>query len=244
LRTFPPAGGARLDVSVIEFPRISNFTDLDPLSLEDDVAVRLVRGPAALGAPDLLILPGSKATLADLDWLRRTGLAAAIRALSPSTTVLGICGGYQMLGREIIDRDGVESTTPRMEVGLGLLPAVTTFGARKETTSLTGTALQEPVSGYFIHHGRTEASDSWIDTEFGPEGSRAGAISGTSMHGIFEADAFRAAFLRSVAERAGKTWMPSGKSFAAARQSRFDTLADVMEQHLDMTAIETLLTRP
>jgi adenosylcobyric acid synthase len=244
LRNFPRSGGAGLDVAVIEFPRISNFTDLDPLSLEDDVAIRLVRGPAAVGAPDLLVLPGSKATLADLDWLHQTGLAAAISTLSPSTTVLGICGGYQMLGREIVDRDAVESTAPRSETGLGLLPARTTFGAAKKTAMVTGTALRQPICGYFIHHGRTEAPDSWIDTEYGPEGSRAGGIYGTSMHGLFEADGFRAAFLQSVAARAGKTWIPSGKSFAAARQARFETLADVMEEHLDMTAIESLMQRP
>jgi adenosylcobyric acid synthase len=240
---FHGAAGSGLDVAVVGLPRLANFTDLDPLRLEP-VNVRLVRGPADLGSPDLLILPGSKATIADLDWLRRTGLAEAITKLSKRTTILGICAGYQMLGGVIHDPEAVETPEARTENGIGLLPATTIFYPDKTTKCVTGHALGQPIIGYFIHHGRTTGADPWIDTVYDLEGSSADGVRGTSVHGIFEADGFRAAFLESVAGRAGKGWAPGGRSFAAARQGRFDKLADLMEQHLDLTAIEALMQRP
>jgi adenosylcobyric acid synthase len=232
-----------LDVAVLRFPRISNFTDLDPLAIEPGVALRLVDKGAALGQPDLIILPGTKATVADLDWLRQQGLAAAIAALDARTTILGICGGYQMLGTRLDDT--VESHPPRVVPGLGLLPVQTVFDAVKVTRWVTGHALGQPVTGYEIHHGRTRSGRGWV-AERGagaPEGCQAdgGRILGTNLHGLFDNDAFRAAFLRAVAARAGQRWAPGGVSFAAARQARFDRLADAVEAHLDLTAIEQLI---
>jgi adenosylcobyric acid synthase len=245
--------GRPLDVAAIRFPRLSNFTDLDALALEPGVSVRLIERTTTLGRPDLVILPGTKSTVSDLDWLRRTGLAAAIidAATDPRsrTTVLGICGGYQMLGRRI--DDPIESRPAQVVPGLGLLPTETVFAPEKVVRLRTGTALGRPLYGYQIHHGRTRAARPWIDldtVEPGPGGHRGegtrspdGRILGTSLHGLLEADGFREALLREVAERAGRSWDPSGASFAALRAARFDRLADALEAHVDVAALERLI---
>ena len=226
-----PPGGEALDVAVIRFPRIANFTDLDPLSMEPAVGVRFVDRPAALGRPDLVVLPGTKATVSDFEWLRGRGLHTAIEACG--APVLGICGGYQMMGRAIVD--DIESERGAVE-GLGWLDAETVFEPAKITRQRRGTALNQRVTGYQIHHGRVTGADPWItlDDAYGahPEGSRNGRFSGTTLHGLFEDDGFRAAFL-------GLT--PSGVSFAAAREAQLDRLADMLEAHLDLTAIDNLI---
>ncbi len=149
-----------LDVAAIRFPRISNFTDLDALAIEPGVSVRLVDSPAALGDPDLIILPGTKATIADLEWLRGRGFAEVIGpAVARGVTVLGICGGYQMLGATIIDP--VEASRPEPVEGLGWLAAVTEFQATKVTRQRRGRsagAAAQRLTGYQIHHGRTAAA--------------------------------------------------------------------------------------
>ncbi len=241
--TAPPPGDP-LDVAVVRFPRISNFTDVDALALEPAVHVRYVTRPAGLGHPDVVILPGTKATVADLAWLRSRGFEATLRALDPSTTILGICGGYQMLGRTI--DDPVESGAGSVK-GLDRLPATTRFEPAKITRQRRGRAAGQSVAGYQIHHGRTDSDAPWItlDDEWGTvsEGARdaAGTVLGTSLHGLFESDGFRSAFLAAVAARRGKTFGPSGVSFAAARDSQFDRLADLVETHLDMAAIDKLI---
>ncbi len=244
-RPWPAAAGGsagpQLDVAVIRFPRISNFTDIDALALEPAVRVRLVDSVSALGRPHLVILPGSKATVADLHWLKASGLAGELARLEGGS-VLGICGGYQMLGREICDP--VESPSPAEVTGLGLLPVATSFEAEKVTRQVRGTALGERIVGYEIHHGRTDPVDPWVVTEHGAEGSAAGggAVAGTSVHGLFEADGFRRAFLAGVARRAGLAWDPGpAVSFAAAREARIDRIADTLEAHLDLGAVHTLL---
>jgi adenosylcobyric acid synthase len=225
-----PAGEA-FDVAVIRFPRIANFTDLDPLTMEPAVGVRFVDRPAALGRPNLVVLPGTKATVSDLEWLRGRGLHTAIEASGAS--VLGICGGYQMMGRTITDE--VESQRGTVE-GLGWLDAETVFEPTKVTRQRRGNALNQRVTGYQIHHGRVTGADPWItlDDAYGahPEGSRAGRFAGTTLHGLFEDDGFRSASLGIE---------PSGVSFAAAREAQIDRLADMLEAHLDLAAIETLL---
>ncbi len=223
--------GEALDVAVIRFPRIANFTDLDPLTMEPAVGVRFVDRPAALGRPDLVVLPGTKATVSDLEWLRGRGLHTAIEACG--APVLGICGGYQMMGRTITDE--VESKQGAVE-GLGWLDAETVFEPTKVTRQRRGHALQQRVTGYQIHHGRVTAADPWIDLDdaYGahPDGSRTGRYAGATLHGLFEDDGFRAAFLNIE---------PSGVSFAVAREAQLDRLADMLEAHLDLAAIETLL---
>ncbi len=232
-----PATGEALDVAVIRFPRIANFTDLDPLTMEPAVGVRFVDRPAALGRPDLVVLPGSKATVSDFEWLRGRGLHTAIE--SCGAPVLGICGGYQMMGRTIVD--DVESKRGTV-AGLGWLDAETVFEPTKITRQRRGHALHQRVSGYQIHHGRVSGADPWItlDDAYGahPEGSRNGRFSGTTLHGLFEDDGFRAAFLGQIFPG----HRPSGVSFAAAREAQLDRLADMLEAHLDLAAIETLLT--
>jgi adenosylcobyric acid synthase len=240
-----PAAGS-LDVAVVSLPRVSNVTDVDALRVEPDVAVRLVASAASLGRPDLVVLPGTKSTVADLAWLRRTGLAGAVAGLAAPggpTTVLGVCGGFQMLG-ETID-DPVESREPCSVTGLGLLPVRTRFAADKLTRRVRGAALGRRFDGYEIHHGRTEPVDPWVALDSGPgwDGSRRadGGVWGTSVHGLFESDGVRSAFLSGVADRAGKAWMPSGVSFANARQARFDAIADALEVHLDVEFVTALI---
>ncbi|MDQ1399105.1 MAG: adenosylcobyric acid synthase [Acidimicrobiaceae bacterium] len=248
-RPLRPAGAEQpsLDVAAVRFPRIANFTDLDALAIEPGVSVRLVESPSGLGDPDLVILPGTKATVADLEWLRGRGFPAALTtALDRHSTLVGICGGYQMLGRTITDP--VESGRPDPVEGLAWLPAATVFEPTKVTRQRRGRADQHRATGYQIHHGRTTAADPWItlDDAYGraPDGSTArhGAIKGTTLHGLFEEDGFRTAFLEEVAARRGKQWRGSGVSFAAARESQIDRLADVLEAHLDLDAVEALLT--
>jgi adenosylcobyric acid synthase len=211
------------------------------------VAVRLIETASALGDPDLVILPGTKATVADLEWLRGRGFPAAIEAaVARGATVLGICGGYQMLGATI--DDPVESGRPEPVEALGWLPVATTFEPTKVTRQRRGRASGHRVSGYQIHHGRTTGGDGWITLDDGygtaADGATArdGALKGTTLHGLFEEDGFRAAFLSEVAARRGKRRGPSGVSFAAARESQIDRLADLLEAHLDLDALEGLLT--
>ena len=226
-----PPHGAALDVAVIRFPRIANFTDVDPLSMEPSVGVRFVDRPAALGQPDLVVLPGTKATVADLEWLRGRGLDRAIEDCG--ARVLGICGGYQMRGSTIVD----EVESGRGEVrGLGWLDATTVFEPTKVTRQRRGHSLQQRVSGYQIHHGRVRSAVPWIrlDDAYGdePEGATNGRFSGPPLHGLFEDDGFRTAFLGIA---------PSGVSFAAAREAQLDRLADTLEAHLDLAAVEALV---
>jgi len=228
---------AVLDVAVIRFPRIANFTDLDPLSVEAGVGVRFVDRAAALGRPDLVVLPGTKATVADLEWLRGRGLDRAV--IDCGAAVLGICGGYQIMGRTILDE--VESGRGRVD-GLGWLDADTVFEPTKVTRQRRGHALHQRVAGYQIHHGRVVAAEPWIhlDDAYGshPEGSVQGRMSGTTLHGLLEEDGFRAAFLGQVSD----SFVPSGASFAAAREAQLDRLADMLEAHLDLAAVERLIT--
>lgn len=265
----PTPGSDRLDVAVVRFPRLSNFTDLDALSIEPGVSVRYVETGAALGRPDLVVLPGSKATVADLAWLRTQQLDAAITAAAQDPTgpvVLGICGGYQALGGTIADPHGVEAPTgdTTAPAGLGLLAVTTTFDPAKVTRQRTGAALGEPVTGYEIHHGRVrrgEGAEAWIHLApdpLGPapatdptldapddEGARAtagGRVLGTTLHGLFEQDAFRAAFLVEVARLRGKRFVPAGTSFARARTDQFDRVADALATHVDLARLTTLIT--
>jgi adenosylcobyric acid synthase len=227
-----PAAGTDLDVAVIRFPRIANFTDLDPLTVEPAVGVRYVERPAALGRPDLVVLPGTKATVSDLEWLRGRGLDRAVEACG--ARVLGICGGYQMMGRTIVD--DIESGRGEVH-GLGWLDAGTVFQPTKVTRQRRGRALNQRVSGYQIHHGRVTAANPWIqlDDAYGtePDGATAGGrFYGTTLHGLFEDDGFRPAFLGID---------PSGVSFAAAREAQLDRLADLLEAHLDLAAVYSLI---
>ncbi|MEP7024590.1 MAG: cobyric acid synthase [Actinomycetota bacterium] len=234
-----PAGTEILRVSVVRLPRISNFTDLDALSCEPGVLVRFATTPAELADADLVILPGSRATVSDLAWLRDRGLAAAITARAANgQPVLGICGGYQMLGRQI--DDDVESRAGQV-AGLGLLPVRVTFGADKRLGRPAGTAYGEQVAGYEIHHGIAVVEDPAAEPFL--DGCRRGAVWGTSWHGTLENDAFRRAFLTEAAAVAGRDFIPApGISFAALRQAGLDTMADLVAEHLDTSALAQLIS--
>ncbi|MEV4073380.1 cobyric acid synthase [Nonomuraea fuscirosea] len=229
----PPYGRQTLRVAVVRLPRISNFTDVDALAVEPGVLVRFVSDPAELDDADLVVLPGSRATVDDLTWLRERGLAAALR--ERSGPVLGICGGFQMLGREIVDE--VESEAGRVE-GLGLLPVRITFERHKRLARPEGQAYGERVRAYEIHHGVTtvEGGEPFLD------GCREGNVWGTTWHGALENDGFRRAFLADVAARAGRDFVPDpATDFAALREERLDALGDLVEQHLDTAALLHLI---
>jgi adenosylcobyric acid synthase len=234
-----PPSSEVLRVSVVRFPRVSNFTDIDALAAEPGVLIRLATEPAELADADLVILPGTRATVSDLGWLRQRGLAAVIEDRARTgRPVLGICGGYQMLAAGIDDR--VESRAGQV-AGLGLLPAQVVFAGRKTLGRPSGSALGAPVTGYEIHHGRVDldrlSCDPFLD------GGRVGAVWGTSWHGTLENDDFRRAFLAAVAQQAGRAFVPApDTNFARLREARLDALGDLVADHLDTAALNRLIS--
>jgi adenosylcobyric acid synthase len=243
-RPAAPRGTAWLRVAVVRLPRISNATDAEALAAEPGVRVQLTVEPGDVADADLVVIPGSKATVSDLDWLRRTGLADAVeRHAGAGKPLLGICGGFQMLGRTI--NDEVESgrgTVP----GLGLLPMDFGFAERKTLARPSGAGLGAPVSGYEIHHGYAvaDAPEPLLHYADGrPEGAAVGAISGTHWHGAFESDEFRRRFLTGAARQAGRhgfTVAPDTR-FAEIRERALDALGDLVEEHLDTDALWRLI---
>ncbi len=236
----PPVGARWLRVAVPRLPRISNATDVEALACEPGVAVRYVTEPSRLADADLVVLPGSKSTVADLDWLRDTGLAAALSAHARAgRPVLGICGGYQMLARRIVDT--VESGRGAVP-GLGLLDVEIEFEAAKHLARPTGTALGHPVHGYEIHHGKVTGSAEpplVTDAAGRPEGTDAGTVLGTHWHGLLENDGFRRALLARVAPD-GFEPAPDTR-FAEVRAAQLDLLGDLVERHLDADAVWRLI---
>ncbi|MFG2822099.1 cobyric acid synthase [Kitasatospora sp. NPDC048365] len=233
-----PVGADVLRVAVVRFPRLSNFTDLDALAQEPGVLVRWATRPEELADADLVVLPGTRATVADLAWLRERGMEAPLKARAAAgRPVLGVCGGYQMLGREIVDE--VESRTGGAE-GLGLLPTRVVFGREKVLARPVGEAYGERVEGYEIHHGVVTVDDSAEEAFL--DGCRVGAVWGTTWHGALENDGFRRAFLREVAAVSGRAFVPAPDiSFAAAREERLDRLGDLIEEHADTDALWKLI---
>ncbi len=228
---------ARLRVAVVRLPRISNFTDVDALGIEPGVDVVFASDPRALAGADLVVLPGTRATLEDLAWLRSRGLdRAVLDHAAAGRPVIGICGGFQMLGRRILDPAGVEGVAGADVAGLGLLDVTTTFKADKVLRLPVGSALGADAHGYEIHHGR-------ITRHGGEEflgGARAGAVLGTMWHGSLEGDDLRRALLAEVAAAAGVAYEPSDVSFAEQRERRLDLLGDLAEEHLDLDALLSL----
>ncbi|MFA5785933.1 MAG: cobyric acid synthase [Actinomycetota bacterium] len=239
-----PLGKDRITVAVIRLRWISNFTDFEALACEPGVSVRFTDSPADVLDADLVVLPGTKATAKDLDWLRARGLDEPLRArVAAGQPLLGICGGYQILGRRVVDE--VEGRVGEVE-GLGLLPVETVFGADKVLARPSGTALffgGAAVSGYEIRHGRPRriGGEPVFETPQGEEGCRVGAVVGTSWHGVLECDEFRRALLGWVAGVRGLDWVPGSERFADLRERRFDALADLMENHLDCEELERLI---
>ena len=234
--------GGAFKIAVPRLNRIANFDDLDPLVNEPDVTVEIIEpGRPLPGDADLVLIPGSKSTIADLADFRAQGwdidLTAHIRR---GGHVLGICGGYQMLGTEIIDADGIEGPAGRV-AGLGHLDVVTHLEPRKTLALTQATHLPsgKAVEGYEIHLGRTEGPDcdkAWLSVGDRPEGaSRSdGRIQGCYLHGLFAADGFRRHFLNGLGAQT------SDVSFDAQIETSLDALADHLETHLDIDALLAL----
>lgn len=241
-----------LDIAVIHYPRLSNFTDADPLALEPDCHVRLVKTAEELGAPDLILLPGSKNTLEDLQTMKASGLADVIRTLAETgeAVVMGICGGYQMLGEKLDDPSGIESEAIGAE-GMGLIPVLTTTLTDVKQTVLTeGKAHYNgrniAVKGYEIHMGRSSMEKGWQGRPFIElaDGSVDGFINddetvmGTYFHGIFENDQFRECVLNDLRHRKGLAQITGRTSFQSVKEESFEKLAGVVRERLDMDRIE------
>jgi len=255
-----PLRDASVDIAVIHLPRIANFDDFDPLVAEPGVRVRYVDSPERLGNPDAIIIPGTKSTVGDLQWLRARGLGDAIQAHARGGgSVVGICGGYQMLGQEILDPDHVESRETQTG-GLGLLPIKTTFAGEKAThrakaqiacASLASNiwlcALRgQTVEGYEIHMGRTTGAEAWLEiVERNQQTTRVfdGAISqdglvwGCYIHGLFGNKNLRRAWLSSLGWAEGSGATIHEDSFAAS----LTYLTDTVESVLNMDFIENVM---
>lgn len=239
--------GEVLTVAAIRLPRISNATDIDALGEEPGVQVVVTASPAHVAAADLVVVPGSRATLADLAWLHDNGLATALQERARRhRPVLGICGGYQMLSQTIDDeveagRDGIPPGSSRP--GLGLLPATVHFQTDKVLRRPTGLWEGHEVGGYEIHHGRTTPTEDAFDRGAEPflDGLHHGATWGTMWHGALEHDDFRRAWLTHIAEQSGSSWrpQPGAMGFSARREHMIDLTADAIETHID---VDTLLT--
>jgi len=254
-----PAGEAaeQVRVAVIRLPHISNFTDFDALAAEPGLEVIYVNQPDPLPQVEAVILPGTKNTIDDLVWLERTGYAEAIREHHRrGGLVVGVCGGFQMLGRLIEDPLGVESSLERIP-GLGLLPVKTSMAADKTILQVKATALgkvgrlDEAMVGYEIHMGRTEretgvepifkferAGQSLLDGAV----SEDGRVWGSYLHGLFDNDGFRAWFVTRLFDlKGGRPPAGSGPNFAARKEAAFNALADLIRRHLDLEAIYRII---
>jgi adenosylcobyric acid synthase len=237
----PPRGRDPLRVVAVRLPRTSNATDVEALACEPGVTVRWTTSAADVRDADLAVLPGSRATVTDLAWLRDQGIGAALAARAAAgRPVLGICGGYQMLAEEV--EDEVESRAGSV-AGLGLLPVTVRFEVRKTVGRPVGEALGEPVTtAYEIHHGIAALRPGARAEPF-LDGYRCGAVWGTTWHGAFESDAFRRAFLRQVADVAGVAFVPADDvDVAGLRSRRLDLLGDLVAGHLDTGTLERLIT--
>lgn len=245
--------GGRIDIAVIALPRISNATDFEALEQEPDVCLRYVRQVGDLGQPDIIILPGTKSTVADLAFLRRSGLAAAIAAgEKQGTGVIGICGGFQMLGRSISDPQHVESENERVE-GLSLLPVDTVFQSEKATRQVQATvaasegflaaAHGSDVTGYEIHMGRSYGegvSPAFVVRSGGSKHAdgavaRGGKVVGTYLHGLFDNAGLRGALLDSLRRQKGLPALARGSLLS--RRQQYDRLADLVRHSLDIPRI-------
>ncbi|MCZ8519378.1 MULTISPECIES: cobyric acid synthase [Paenibacillus] len=239
-----------LDIAVLRLPRLSNFTDADPLAFEPDVRLRFVTSPEEFGQPDAVIVPGSKNTVDDLLFLRSSGLDRKLLAYAAEGGfVTGICAGYQMLGTRLLDPELVESDRERLD-GLGLLPTETVFAAEKRTVQASGVSHLYGggfrVEGYEIHMGRTTflepvehpflLQESAGSAAGVPDGAATadGRCWGTYLHGVLHNDDFRRAWLNRIRESRGLSPLPAELRFAERREAAFDRLAEHVRLHLDM----------
>jgi adenosylcobyric acid synthase len=255
VRAWPGTGA--LKVGVVRLPHLSNYTDFDPLEQEPGVALRYLDHRHGLDGADLLILPGTKNTISDLLYLKETGLFEQIQAhVRCGGHLLGICGGYQILGQEVRDPLGVEGP-PRTEAGLGLLPVITTMAGAKTTTQVQARVPGDAgliIEAYEIHMGETtprgagqpafeiisrhgwpvQVADGWVSPDR--------RIRGTYLHGLFDQDDFRRDFLAEISRARRQTGPAApGLAFRDFQEAQLDRLADLLRQHLDMARIRALI---
>ncbi len=233
-----------ITIAVIRLPRISNFTDFDPLEAEASVTLKYISPKQSLGYPDAVILPGTKTTIADLLMLQKSGMAEAIQNyVAAGGTVMGICGGFQMLGRFLADPEGLEGHEGRFS-GLELLPINTVITTQKISRQRQVTSnypqVGLPVSGYEIHQGRSQILD--------PQGVRSlfddpslgmvdayQSVWGTYLHGIFDNGPWRRAWLNKLRQQRGLAALPTGiPNYREQREAMLDAVADIVGQHLDL----------
>ncbi len=256
-----------IDIAVIRFPRISNYTDLNPLEQYEGVSVRYVTSPAELGSPDLILLPGTKSTIGDLLWMRQNGLETLIRkAAAAGCLVMGICGGYQMLGRWIRDPEGTEAEKGARIRGLELLPVTTVFEKEKTRRQVQGwfnglsgsfAGLSGAgICGYEIHMGRTVPEDGDAPalslrrmaecekqpgTEY-PDGCCRDNVLGTYVHGVFDQKSSSEALIRLLYQRKGLEYGgAAAMDYRAYKETQYDLLAETLRRHLDMERVYRIL---
>ena len=241
-----------IDIAVIKVPKISNFSDMDVFEQFPQVSVRYITEPDETGNPDMIILPGSKSTIADLRWLREKGFEKSLKScIDSDIPVFGICGGYQMLGREISDPEGVEGGG--CIAGLGLLPADTVLAGAKRTEQFRGKCLKTTgilselsgldIEGYEIHMGVTHAADNGY-TDFTSDGTGicSGNIYGTYIHGFFDRGEVAETVVRALAGKKGIEFK-GGETVdhREFKEKEFDRLADILRSSLDMDAVYSML---
>lgn len=246
---------AGIDIVVIRFPKISNFTDIQALELEPCLSLRYVEKTSELKSPDVIILPGTKNTIQDMRWLRESGLEAAIARLAgEDAVVIGICGGYQMLGARIEDVCGVEGGGSIR--GIGLLPVTTYFETEKTRTRKTGKTAElfgdfhtlsgKKVSGYEMHMGKSIIQEDKANPMINLDGKEDGCclhhVMGTYLHGLFDEEEFRTAFVQMLCEKKGISY--DGRetmSYREYKESQYDRLAENLRKSLDMEKIYQIL---
>ena len=236
-----------VDIAVIRVPRISNFTDFSPFERYGNVSVRYVESVEDLHDPDLILLPGTKSTIADLQWLRQCGLEAAVqKAAAAGTLVMGICGGYQMLGASVSDPDQVEAAGVTRIAGMGLLDMDTVFRGDKVQTQTRGvfsgiTGMLETLNGlayegYEIHMGRSR--------EAMPPLNGGGNIYGSYIHGVFDAPGIADTILKAICRKKGVDFSALETYDATEyKQRQYDRLADAVRQGLDMDLVYRIVNR-
>ncbi len=249
----------KIDIAIIRLPHISNFTDFDALSIEPDVSVRYVETVTEFKTPDLVIIPGTKNTLGDLEYLKKSGLYNKIREYEVNGKIIGICGGYQMLGKILEDPYGVETTLESME-GLDILPIKTVFEEKKITTRVNGIIAKDlinndtPLSiyGYEIHMGKTTILDEGkslinINKSNNEEANHLDGVvnnkrnvMGTYIHGIFDGVEFRQHIINELRRDKGIEEKVS-MAYEHLREKELDKLADLVRASIDMNKIYKIM---
>ncbi|MBT6046897.1 MAG: cobyric acid synthase [Candidatus Scalindua sp.] len=252
---------SQIDIAIIRLPRISNFTDFDILIREKSLSVRFVEDARSIGNPDLIIIPGTKNTIGDLESIKESGIANAVTGLANSgTMVIGICGGYQMLGKVILDPENAESKTLETD-GLGLIDVSTLFRMQKNTHQVKATLhdrgtdifkglnSDNKITGYEIHMGETELlngtapflkilerSDKEVSMDDGAVSSD-GNVIGTYLHGIFDNNEFRLELINKLRKNKGLSTMLAEELNSVDKEREYDKLADWFREHIDMNLI-------